>query len=115
MNFFLSLAIVSALAFAMPAAGMSEVTAFHSLLCKANCSIEVASYHSKTLNVTFQMVEVVSNGNKTGFLSYGNESIPPLGLSMQTMTNCNRQFLNSQYTRRKAWHKQYNKGYIPLL
>jgi hypothetical protein len=68
MNFFLSLAIVSALASAMPAAGTLEATAVRSMLRKANRLVEVASYHNKTLNVTFQMVEVVSYSNKTGVL-----------------------------------------------
>jgi hypothetical protein len=122
MIFFLSLAIVSALASAIPAAGTSEATAVSSMLRKANRSVEVASYRNETSNVTFQMVEVVSYSNKTGVLSYGNESIPPLGQlpmedlarRMQTMTDRDRQFLNSHNTRRKAWHERYNKGYVPL-
>jgi hypothetical protein len=56
MIFFLSLAIVSAIASAMPAAGTLEATAVHSMLPKANHSVEVASYRNETSDVTFQMV-----------------------------------------------------------
>ena len=102
MNFFLPLAVVSALASAMPAAGTSEATAVRSMLRKGHRSIEVAS------------VEVISYSNKTGVLSYGNETTPPLGqLPMEDLAR-DRGFLKSHNTRRKAWHERYNKSYVPL-
>ena len=123
MNFILSLAIVSALASAMPADGTSAATAVRSMLRKARRSVEVASYRNETSNATSQLVvEVISYSNKTGVLSYGNETIPPLGqLPMedlarrtQAMTNRDIGFLRSHNTRRKAWHERYNKSYVPL-
>ena len=124
MNFFLSLAIVSSLASAMPAAGTSEATPVRSMLRKVNRSVvEVAPYHNETSNGTTSssLVEVVSNSNKTRMVSYGNESITPLGqlpkeelARMQTMTDRDRQYLNSHNTRRKVWHERYNKAYVPL-
>ena len=122
MNFILSLAIVYALASAMPAAGMSAVTPVRSMLRKASRSVEVAPYLNETSNGTSSLVGVVSNGNKTIVVSYRNESITPLGqLSkealarrMQTMTDRDRQYLNSHNTRRKVWHERYNKAYVPL-
>jgi hypothetical protein len=121
MNFFLFLAIVSALASAMPAAGTSGATAIRSMLRKAHRSVEVASYRNETSNATSQLVEMISYSNKTGVLSYGNETFPPgqlrmedLARRMQAVTDRDIGFLKSHNTRRKAWHERYNKSYVPL-
>jgi hypothetical protein len=123
MNLFLPLAIVTALASAMPAAGTSEATGVRSMLRKAHRSVEVvASHRNETSNATSQLVEVISYSNKTGVLWYGNETTPPLGQlpmedlarRMQIMTDRDIGFLESHNTRRKAWHERYNKRYVPL-
>lgn len=125
-----SLAIISALASAIPAAGTSfesesESTSARSMLrSKAGRSEEVvASNHNEITNVTSPMMDVISHGNVTIVSSYQNESMAPLGqLSptkalarrMQSMTDRDRQYLNSHNTRRKVWHERYGRSYVPL-
>lgn len=85
----------------MSAAGISEATPVCSMICKVSRSVEVASYHNETSNVTSPWV--ISHSIKTGVLSYsGYESIPPLGqlpkevlAQMQTMTDLDRLYLES--------------------
>jgi len=78
MNFFLSLAIVSALASAMPADGTSEATAVRSMLRKAHRSVEVASHRNETSNATSQLVEVSHNTRRKAWHERHNKSYVPL-------------------------------------